>query len=169
MKFVSLENLLQATGKRIVLKPAAFTELINCWVINGFPQFVSPPIASNELPTFQPIPIRLVNSTLVRPPELTELTELEERELALEELLQLGGPYNAQYSGLHVVHGQSGQLFPCGQYSDDDEAEELDGARLLELKLIEELDTGQDAPPTTPYGDGCEIHVAVEIQLLLFS
>jgi hypothetical protein len=50
--------------------------------------------------------------------ELTELAELLERELAmLDELLQLGGPYKAQYSGLQVVQGQSGQLLPCGQYN----------------------------------------------------
>lgn len=85
-KFDSSENLLQATGKRMVLNPAAFTELINCWVIKGLPQFVSPPTASSELPRFQPMPINFVNCTLVTPLELTELDERELLELRLDEL-----------------------------------------------------------------------------------
>lgn len=126
-KLDSSENLLQATGKRIVLKPAALTELINCCVISGLPQLVSPPIASSELPTFQPIPMRFVSSTLVIPPELTEL---DERELVLGEMLE----------------------------------------RILE-ELNEEIDEldGTQAPPVTPKGEGCDMQVAREIQLLLFS
>lgn len=134
-KLDSSENLLQATGKRIVLKPAALTELINCWVINGLPQLVSPPIASSELPTFQPTPINLVSSTLVTPPELTELAEREllDEERILDELIEI---------------------------------EELD---LIELELIDELEAGHPGLLITPNGDGCAVHVAREIQLLLFS
>ena len=121
------------------------------------PQLVSPPIASSELRPFQPIPINLVSCTLVTPAELTELAELEERELALEELLQLGGPYNAQYSGLQVSHGQSGQLFPCGQLKGallEERLEETLERILDELsEEIEELD-GTHAPPVTPKGAG---------------
>ncbi len=93
-------------------KPAAFIELISCWVTAGLPQAVSlpGPIASNELPRFQPTPICWENSTAPIPPlveledelddedELDELEldedeleeeELEEDELELEELLPL--------------------------------------------------------------------------------
>tara|TARA_R100000656_G_C3882095_1_gene114658 strand:+ start:128 stop:532 length:405 start_codon:yes stop_codon:yes gene_type:complete len=133
---------------------------------------VSPPIASSELPTFQPIPINLVSCTLVTPAELTELAELEERELALDELLQLGGPYKAQYSGFQVSQGQSGQLFPCGQLNDElleERLEEILERMLDELsEILDELD-GTHAPPVTPKGDGWLVQVAREIQLLLFS
>jgi hypothetical protein len=90
-KLFESENWLQAIGKRMVLKPAAFTELINCWVIIGLPQLVSPPTASSELPTFQPIPINLVSATLLTPPaELARLLELEERDdERLDELNEL--------------------------------------------------------------------------------
>jgi hypothetical protein len=88
-KLFESENWLQAIGKRMVLKPAAFTELINCWVIIGLPQLVSPPTASRELPTFQPIPINLVSATLLTPAELATLLELEERLDELNELERL--------------------------------------------------------------------------------
>jgi hypothetical protein len=72
-----------------VLKPAAFTELINCCVTTGLPQAVSPPIASRELPRFQPTPINLVRPTLDSAPPLEledELDEELEEELEDEEL-----------------------------------------------------------------------------------
>lgn len=119
----------------MVLKPAAFTELINCWVMSGLPQLVSPPTASNVFPTFQPIPINCVSSTLVTP-ELTELLELLELIERLEELLiQIPGCI-AQYSSLQVCGGQSGQLLPCGQLSP-----ELKDELLLELMDKLESDT----------------------------
>jgi hypothetical protein len=78
--------------------------------------------------------------------ELTELAELLERELAmLDELLQLGGPYFAQYSGLQVSQGQSGQLLPCGQYKPLEKLllEERNELELLEeLRLLEANDEG---------------------------
>ena len=89
----------------MVSKPAALTELINCWVTFGFPQAVSPPIASNELPRFQPTPINLVRPTLLRAApldddeldeddeleddEFEDDEELDEDELGLEDELEL--------------------------------------------------------------------------------
>jgi hypothetical protein len=65
----------------------------------------------------------------------------------------MGGPISAQYASLQVDGGQSGQLLPCGQLSEEllyDELlltldEELDNAILFdeweeELKLEEEDD-----------------------------
>src|SRR5688572_25641027 len=43
----------QVTGRRRVLKPAAFTALISCWVARGLPQEVSAGTASSVLPRFQ--------------------------------------------------------------------------------------------------------------------
>jgi hypothetical protein len=44
----------QDTGMRMALKPAAFTELMSCWLVAGFPQAVSLQMASSVLPRFQP-------------------------------------------------------------------------------------------------------------------
>lgn len=73
--------------------------------------------------------------------ELEEIDELED----LDELL----------------FGQSGQVLPSGQLSEEE---------LLEERLLtgtDELDTLH--PFTTPKGDGCDAQVELEIQLLPFS
>ena len=46
----------------------------------------------------------------------------------------------------------------------------LEGTDELEIiELDDELETGQDAPPTTPNGEGWLLQVEAAIQLLLFS
>lgn len=44
----------QATGMRMLLKPAERTAAISAGVVAALPQAVSPPVASSELPRFQP-------------------------------------------------------------------------------------------------------------------
>src|SRR5262245_29384421 len=39
---------------RMALKPAAFTELMGCWLVAGLPQAVSLQMASSVLPRFHP-------------------------------------------------------------------------------------------------------------------
>src|SRR5688572_5252655 len=70
-------------------KPAALTEFISCCVTTGIPQAVSlpGPIASMELPKFQPAPICRENWIAVIPLEVDEELELEE--LLLDEELEL--------------------------------------------------------------------------------
>lgn len=70
-------------------------------------------------------------------------------ELAIEELDDLD----------ELLFGQSGQVLPSGQLSEE-ALEEL-------LFTTDELDTPH--PFTTPKGAGCEAQVALEIQLWPFS
>src|SRR3954462_8004014 len=54
------------TGMRTLLKPAALTALSSDGVTAALPQAVSPPIASSELPRFQPGDICCASCRLVR-------------------------------------------------------------------------------------------------------
>ena len=143
-KLVSSENLLQAIGKRIVLKPAAFTELINCWVINGLPQAVSLPIASNELPAFQPTPISLVSCTEVKPPALLELPaiELDERKLLdeerMEEDIATDDDERTVDTEERIDDNEDERIDDDGERTDDDNADET-------LDLL--VDTDDVLPP----------------------
>jgi hypothetical protein len=55
-------------GVRIVLNPAAFTAFISFWVVYVLPHAVSPPVASRELPRFQPMVIALAVAEAVTDP-----------------------------------------------------------------------------------------------------